>query len=83
MINPYQLTHITQQQQARHAEDIWLYNEYHHVEQVLRKQIVTAVEDSYLAALKNRQTNNITTPINQVVQYLFRNNNVDLIKVVI
>ena len=70
MITPYQLPHITQQQQARHAEDIRLYNECHHVKQVLRKQIVTAVEDSYLAALKNRQTNTIspigsTTPLYQ------------------
>lgn len=73
ILPPFQLQHITHQVQSQHSEQVRLYNECHHVEQALRKQIVTAVENSYLAALKNRQTNTITTPLDQVIEYLFRN----------
>ena len=59
-IPPYQLPYVTQQIQATHAEQIRLYNECYHVEQALRKQVIAAVQDSYLAALKDRQTNTIT-----------------------
>lgn len=73
VIPPYKLPHVTQQVQSQHNEQLWLYNECHHVKQALRKQVVAAVDDSYLVALKNRQTNTTTTPLSQVLEYLFRN----------
>ena len=73
VIPPYQLPHVTQQAQAQHAEQLRLYNECYNVEQALRKQVVSSIQDSYLAALKNRQTNTITVPLDQIIEYLFRN----------
>ena len=72
-IPPYQLPHVTQQAQSHHAEQVRLYNECYNVKQALHKQIIAAIQDSYIAALKNHQTNTITTPLYQVIEYLFRN----------
>ena len=73
VISLYQLPHVTQQAQSHHSEQVRLYNECFNVEQALRRQVISAVQDSYLTALKNHQTNTITTPLNQVLEYLFRN----------
>lgn len=73
VLPPYQLPHVTQQAQSQHTEQVRLYNECYNVEQALRKQLVSAIQDSYIAALKNRQTNTITVPLDQVIDYLFRN----------
>ena len=37
------------------------------------QQIVKAVDDSYLTALQNRQTNAINVPIPVIIDYLFKN----------
>ena len=55
------------------AEQVRLYNECYHVTQALRKQIVTAIDYSYLAALKDRHTNTIAVPLADIITYLFRN----------
>ena len=73
VIPPFQLPHVTQEAQSRHAEGVRLYNECYNVEQALRKQIVAAIQDSFLASLKNRQTNTITVPLDQIIEYLFVN----------
>ena len=73
VIPPYQLPHVTQLAQFQHTEQLRLYNKCYNVEQALRKQVVSAIQDSYLAALKNRQTNTITVPLDQIIEYLFRN----------
>ncbi len=73
VIPPYQLPHVTQQVQLQHHEQLRLHNECHHVKQALRKQVIAAIDDFYLAALKNHQTNTITTPLYQVLEYLYRN----------
>ena len=72
-IPPYQLPHVTQQAQSHHTEQVRLYNECYNVKQALCKQIITAVQDTYIAALKNRQTNKITKPLDQIIEYLFHN----------
>ena len=51
IIPPYQLPHITQQAQFNHNEQVRLFNKCHNVEQALRKQLISAIDDSYLAAL--------------------------------
>ena len=73
IIPPFQLPHVTQQIISQHTEAVRLYNECYHVGQALRKQIVTAIDDSYLAALKDRHTNTITVPLTDIILYLFRN----------
>ena len=72
-IPAYQLPHVTQQLTSQHNENVRLFNEYCNVEQALRKQVVAAIDPSYLAALKNRQTNTITLQLNEIIEYLFRN----------
>ena len=73
VIQAFQLPHVTHQEQSHHAEQVRLYNECYNVEQALRKQLVAAVQDSYLSALKNRQTNTITEHLHVIIEYLFRN----------
>ena len=73
IIPPFQLPHVTQQVLSTHAEQLRLYNECYHVEQALRKQVIAAIDNSYLAALKNCQTNTITLPLTDILLYLFRN----------
>ena len=43
------------------------------MEQALRQQIVKAVDDTYLTALRNRQINIIDVMIPVVISYLFSN----------
>lgn len=73
VIPPFQLLHVTHQVMSTHSEAVRLYNECYHVTQALRKQIISAINDSYLAALKDRHTNTITVPLADVITYLFRN----------
>ena len=58
---------------STHNEAARVYNECYHVTQALRKQIISAINDSYLAALKNCHTNTITVLIADIITYLFRN----------
>jgi len=69
----FQLPHVTHQVTSQHAENVRVFNECGNVVQALRKQIVTAIEPSYLAAIKNRQTNTITLRVHEIMEYLFRN----------
>ena len=73
VVPPFQLPHLTHQIISTHSEQVRLYNECYHVGQALRKQVVTALDDSYLSALKNRQTNTITVALPDIILYLFRN----------
>ncbi len=50
-----------------------LFNECNNVEQALRQQIVKAVDDAYLTALRNCQTNTIDATIPAILDYLFSN----------
>jgi len=74
VIPAYQLPHVVQTEQARHTEAVRLFNECNNVERALRQQIVKAVDDSYLTALRNRQTNTIDVSIPVILDYLFSNN---------
>ena len=73
VIPPYQLPHVTKQVQSQHHEQLRLHNECHHAKQALRNEVIAAIDDSYLAALKKHQTNTITTPLYEVLEYLFCN----------
>jgi len=71
VIPAFQLQHIVTAIQSQHNEAVRLFNEVNNVEQALRQQLVKAVDESYLIALHNRQTNTIIVPINQILQFLF------------
>ena len=73
MIPAYQLPHEVQTEQARHTEQVRLFNECNNLEQALRQQIVKTIDDSYLTALRNRQTNTIDVTIPVIIDYLFSN----------
>ncbi len=73
IIPPFQLPHVTHQVMSTHNEAVRVYNECYRVTQALRKQIISVINDSYLAALKDRHTNTITVPIADIITYLFRN----------
>ena len=53
VIPAYQLPHIVQTEQATHSEQVRLFNECNNVEQALRQQIIKAIDDVYLTALRN------------------------------
>ena len=72
-IPAYQLPHVVQTEQARYNEALRLFNECNNVEQALRQQIIKAVDDLYLMALRNRQTNTIDVTIPVILDYLFTN----------
>ena len=67
----YQLPHVGQSEQARYNENARLFNEYNNVERALCQKIVKAVDDAYLTALCNRQTNTIDATIPVILDYLF------------
>ena len=69
----YQLPHVTQQITSQHTKSIRVFNECGNVEQALRKQIVAAIEPSFLAAIKTRQTNTITLRVYEIMEFVFRN----------
>ena len=72
-IPPFQLQHIVAETTARHNEAVRLYHECNNVEQALRQQIVKAVDESFLLALKDRTTQTILAPIHDIIQFLFTN----------
>ena len=73
VIPAYQLPHAVQNEQARHAESVRQFNECNNVETAIRQQIVKAVPDGFLTALRNRQTNTIDGSIPVIMYYLFSN----------
>ena len=73
MIPAYQLPHVVQTTQNRYNDQVKLFNECNNVEQALRQQIVKAVDDAYLTALRNHLTNTIDATIPVILDYLFTN----------
>ena len=69
----YQLPHVVQTAQNRHNDQIKLLNECNNVEQALHQQIIKAVENAFLTALRNRLTNTIDVAIPVIFDYLFTN----------
>jgi len=60
-------------EQSRHNEAVHLFNESNNVEQALKQQIITAIEDTFLTPLRNRQTNTIDVTIPVILDYLYTN----------
>ena len=54
-----------------HKEAIRLFRETVDVEKALIKQLVAAIDDTYLKTLRNATTNSITQPLHQVLDFLF------------
>ncbi len=69
----YQLPHVVQTAQNRHNDQVKLFNECNNVEQTLCQQIIKAVDDAFLTALRNRLTNTIDVAIPVILDYLFTN----------
>jgi len=57
-------------QRHAHDEHIRVFHEVHHVEQALIQQIVAAVEEQYLVAMKERSTGQFTGHVQQILEYL-------------
>ena len=51
-------------------EELRRFRECQGVEQALLQQLIESIEPQYLLALRNRQTNSITVPLNDVLDYL-------------
>ena len=58
---------------ADHKEDFRLFREANDVEQRIIKQIVQAIDPTYLKMLRDPNTNTITCNIPMIVEYLFMN----------
>jgi hypothetical protein len=55
----------------QHNEHVRVFREVQGVENSLRQQITSAIEQDYLMALRNRATNSITLSIYAIVKHLF------------
>ena len=55
----------------QHKEHVRVFREVQGVENALRQQITSAIEQDYLMALRNRPTNSITLPIYAIIKHLF------------
>ena len=59
--------HAAQTRKDIHKEQLRVFNEVLGVEANLRQQIVSAVDEQYLIAIRNRQTNAITEPVHGII----------------
>ena len=71
VIPPNTTQHMSTTMREQHTETLRVFNEVNAVEKSLRQPIITAVEPSYLAALRNRQTNSINSSIDQIISHLY------------
>jgi hypothetical protein len=53
-----------------HKVQLTNFKEVTGVEQALKQQIIKAVDDNYLAAIRNRQTNSLTGTVHQITNHL-------------
>ena len=75
---PLNIPQFTQYHQAfnmqqRHQEQLRKYNEYENVEKALIKQLVAAVDRTYIKCFENHLTGSITANIPTILAHLFRN----------
>ena len=59
--------------QAYHNKQVWLFNIWNNIEQVLYQQIIKVLYDLYLNALQNCQINTIDINISVILDYLLNN----------
>ena len=64
---------MVQTEQARHNKQVRLFNDCNNLEQALCRHLVKAINNSYLTALRNRQTITIDVTIPVIIDYLFSN----------
>ena len=62
--------HQIAQQQTHHAERLRVFREANNVERTLLQQLVKALDEEYLSAIRCTITNRITLPIAQVITHL-------------
>jgi hypothetical protein len=58
--------------QADHKEQLRLWNEYNTVDRALKQQLIGAIEDKYLSAIRNRLTGFSTQTTREIMQHLLR-----------
>ena len=71
VIPPGTTQHRSALMRDQHAESLLVFNKVHNLEKALRQQIITAVESTYLAVLRNFQTNSINLSIDAIFQHLY------------
>ena len=70
-IPPGTTQHMARTMKEQHTERIRVFKEVTGVENALKQQIVTAVEDQYLAALRDATTGKLNGTIHEVIRHLF------------
>ena len=71
VIPPNTTNHMSQTMQEQHAEAPLVFSEVNNVEKTLRQQIISAVELSYLEALRDHKKNSVTLSIDDIIQHLY------------
>lgn len=69
-IPPGTINHMANTIRDQHNEALRVFREVLGVDQALLQQLVEAIEPQYLSALRNRQSNSITLPFYDVLNYL-------------
>lgn len=70
VIPPNTTQHMSNTLRDAHNEAIRIFNEVQGVDKALLQQLIEAIEPQFLFALRNRQTNSITLPLHEVLEYL-------------
>ena len=73
VISAYQLPHVVHMAQARHSEQVCLFNESNNVDQALKQQLIKAIDDAYLTPLHNCHTYTIDISILVIINDMFTN----------
>ena len=65
--DPANTQHMQKTLENQHKERLRVFNEVLGVERALRQQIVSAIEDAYLLAIRNRVTNTISMTVHEIM----------------
>ena len=72
VIQQFAITSEIARLQQEYNENLRSFNEVNSVEKALRQQIVSAVDATYMAALRNRATNAINYSVTEILDYLYK-----------
>ena len=73
VIPPATARHLADQMERDYKEELRVFHEVRGVEKALTQQVVSAVEDKYLLAFKNRQTRQFNRNVLQIFTHLQTN----------
>ena len=71
VLPPGSTQHAARTLRLHFDENLRVYHEVNNVDKALKKQIVQAIEPTYLDAVRDRTTNTILTPVHEVMEHLF------------